>query len=73
MKPIIEFITSASISTGICTAIDTKPLLTAVITFAVTFITVVGGELIKYLYSYFKKKREDLNAETKNEEDKKEI
>ena len=72
MKPIIEFITSASISTGICTSVDTTPLLTAVITFGVTLVTVVGSELIKFLVSYIRKKKQDLGLEETKDEEKKE-
>lgn len=62
----IKFITGASISTGVCVSANTSPLLTALITFGVTLITVVGGELIKYLKTYLAKKREKL--EDKQEE-----
>ena len=72
MKPVIEFITSASISTGICTSVDTTPLLTAVITFGVTLVTVVGSELIKFLVSYIRKKKQDLGLEETKDEQKKE-
>ena len=72
MKPIIEFITSASISTGICTSVDTTPVLTAVITFGVTLVTVVGSELIKFLVSYIRKKKQDLGLEETKDEQKKE-
>lgn len=72
MKPVIEFITSAGISTGICASVDTTPLLTAVITFGVTLVTVVGSELIKFLVSYIRKKKEELGLNETREEDKKE-
>ena len=47
-------------SLAICESVNIEPLLTALITFGVSLITLAGGELIKYLVSYFKKKREDL-------------
>lgn len=72
MKPVIEFITSASISTGICASVDTTPLLTAVITFGVTLVTVVGSEIIKFLVSFIRKKKQELGLEDTKEEQKKE-
>lgn len=72
MKPVIEFITSASISTGICASVDTTPLVTAIITFGVTLVTVVGSELIKFLVSYIRKKKQDLGLEETKDEQKKE-
>ena len=69
---IIKFITGASISTGVCVSADTSPLLTALITFGVTLITVVGSELIKFLVSYIRKKKQDLGLEETKDEQKKE-
>ena len=66
---LIKFITGASISTGVCVSADTSPLLTALITFGVTLITVVGTELIKYLKTYLTNKRQKLEEDIK--EDKK--
>ena len=68
---LIKFITGAGISTGVCVSADTSPLLTALITFGVTLITVVGSELIKYLATYLRNKREKLEnkEETKDGED----
>lgn len=54
-------------SLAICTSVDASPLLTALITFGVSIVTMVGGELIKYLVALLKKKREDLEKK----EDKK--
>ena len=64
---LIKFITGASISTGVCVSADTSPLLTALITFGVTLITVVGSELIKYLTTYLRNKRQKLEEDTKDE------
>lgn len=66
---------SALVSTAIATGINAEPLITALITFAVSLITLVGTELVKYLVSFLKKKRQDiednLKEEYKKEEDKK--
>ena len=64
---LIKFITGASISTGVCVSADTSPLLTALITFGVTLITVVGSEFIKYLTTYLRNKRQKLEEDTKDE------
>lgn len=66
-EALIKFITSAGISTGVCVSADTSPVLTALITFGVTLITVVGTELIKYLKTYLQKKREQLEVTEKDE------
>ena len=66
---LIKFITGASISTGVCVSADTSPLLTALITFGVTLITVVGTELIKYLRTYLTKKREQLEDPKEDKKD----
>ena len=66
---------SALVSTAIATGINAEPLITALITFAVSLITLVGTELVKYLVSFLKKKRQDiedkLKEEYKKEENKK--
>ena len=66
-ETLIKFITGASISTGMCVSADTSPLLTALITFGVTLITVVGSELIKYLTTYLRNKRQKLEEDIKDE------
>lgn len=64
-----EIALSTGTSAIITTALDVNPLLTALITFGVSVVTMVGGELIKYLVAFFKKKTKELNEE---DEDKKE-
>lgn len=58
-------------SLAICTSVDASPLLTALITFGVSVVTMVGGELIKFLVAFLKKKREDLEKKEDKEKDKK--
>lgn len=63
----------STITSGVVSiAVDASPLLTALITFGVSVVTLVGGEIIKYLVAYFKKKTQELNVEENAEEDKKE-
>ena len=65
-----EFATGSLSGLAVATSVDATPLLTVLITFATTLITMVGGELIKFLVAYFKKKTKEL--EGKKEEENKE-
>lgn len=64
-----ELATSISASTIICTSVNTEPLLTALITFGVSIITLVGGELVKFLIAYFQKKTKELKDDNSKKED----
>ena len=67
-----ELAVSTTTSAVVSTSIDASPLITALITFGVSVVTLVGGELIKFLVAYFKKKTEDLEKKgTKENENKK--
>lgn len=66
-----ELLISTGSSLAICTSVDASPLLTALITFGVSIVTMVGGELIKFLVAFLKKKREDLEKKDKDKETKK--
>lgn len=50
-------------------SLELNSLWTALVSFGVSIVTIVGGEVIKFLVAYFKKKTDDL--ENKKEEDKK--
>ena len=65
---LVEVGVSTVASAGVATAVGADTLLTALITFGISLITVVGGELIKYLVAYLKKKREDIEGKDKEEE-----
>lgn len=60
-----ELAVSVTSSTAIATSVDASPLLTALITFGVSIVTLVGGELIKFLVAYFKKKTDELEKPKK--------
>lgn len=61
----------STIASGVtATAVDATPLLTALITFGVSVVTLVGGEIVKYLVTYFKNKTKKLNDEIKEKDDK---
>lgn len=62
----------ASVEVGIATigssiitaqsAVTLEPLYTALITFGVSVVTIVGGEIIKWLVAYFKKKTQEIEG-----------
>ena len=68
-----EFAVSTGTSMAVATSVDATPLLTALISFGVSAVTIVGGELIKFLVAYLKKKTNDLKegeGEKENENKK---
>lgn len=67
-----ELVASTSASTIIATSVDASPLLTALITFGVSLVSIVGGELIKFLVAYLKKKTENLKEDEEKEDRKEE-
>lgn len=72
-ETIAEFVVSAGASTAVCTGVDASPLLTAIITFGISIVSIVGGELIKYLIAYFKNKTAKLDKDTKKTEEDKDV
>lgn len=61
---------TSTLATGIIsTSVSADPLLTALIGFGVSLVTMVGGELLKLLVAYLKKKTKEISKE---ENDKKE-
>lgn len=65
-----EIAVSSVTSGTIAYAVDASPLLTALITFGVSIVTLVGGEIVKYLVAYFKKKTKELTDEDGKDEEK---
>lgn len=65
-----EFAVSSSVSLAVAQSANLDTLKTALITFAVSLVTVAGGELVKLLASWLQKKREEI--EGKEEDEKKE-
>lgn len=66
-----ELATSTITTTAIATSVDASPLLTALIGLGVSIVTMVGGELVKFLVAFFKKKTKDLNGDAEAEKDDK--
>lgn len=65
-----ELATSTITTTAIATSVDASPLLTALIGLGVSIVTMVGGELVKFLVAFFKKKTKDLNGDAEDEAEK---
>lgn len=63
-----ELATSVCASTIIATNVNAEPLTTALITFGVSLVTLVGGELIKYLLALLKKKTKELEDDADGDE-----
>ena len=62
----IELATSVTASSVVCLNVDASPLLTALISFGISIVTIVGGEVIKWLVAYFQKKTKELKGEDDN-------
>ena len=67
-----EIAVATATTTAVATSVNAEPLLTALIGLGVSIVTMVGGELVKFLVAYFKKKTKDLNPEEDKQEEKKE-
>ena len=60
---------STATTSIVATSVDASPLLTALIGLGVSIVTMVGGELVKFLVAFFKKKTNDLQ-EPEDKQDK---
>lgn len=70
-----ELAVASTGSLAVATSVNADALLTALISFGISLVTIVGGELIKYLVAFFKKKTQQLEEkkpEGKQEEKPKE-
>lgn len=61
---------STATTTAVATSVNAEPLLTALIGLAISIVTLVGGELVKFLVVYFKKKTKDIEDPEGKQEDK---
>lgn len=66
--PMAEVVVSGATTTIVATSVNADGLLTALIGFGTALVTVVGGELIKFLVAWFKKKTDNINKEDKKDE-----
>lgn len=60
-----ELATSTVASSAISMSINAEPLLTALITLGVSIVTIVGGELVKYLVAWLQNKKKKIDLENK--------
>ena len=69
---VTEFCVAGETSLAVATSVNAEPLLTAVITLGTTIVTMVGGELVKFLIAYFKNKTKkyEEKGEDKHEDKK---
>ena len=67
-----EIAVSTITSSIVATAVNTDALVTALITFGVSLVTIVGGELIKFLVAYFQKKTKELQEDDDKSKEKEE-
>lgn len=55
-----ELAVATGVTTAVSMSVNADPLITALIGFGVSLVTMVGGELVKYLVAFFKAKREKI-------------
>ena len=64
---LFEFAVAMPTSFAVAESISADNLITALITFGISLITLVGGELIKFLVAFFKNKTKKFDDENKEE------
>ena len=60
-----EIAVATATTTAVATSVNAEPLLTALIGLGVSIVTMVGGELVKFLVAFLKKKTKELQPEEK--------
>ena len=65
---LVELGVAVPTSMAIATNVTVEPLITALITFGVSVVTLVGGEVIKWLVAFFKKKTQDIENDKHSKE-----
>ena len=69
--PVAEVAVASTASLAVATGVSAEPLLTALISLGISLVTVVGGELVKFLYNLIHKKNKELeDKDSKAVEDK---
>lgn len=64
----IELGVATSVTTITSVSAQLDPLWTALIGFGVSLVTMVGGEFVKWLVAYFKKKTKDIEGDKSDEQ-----
>lgn len=65
---LIEIAVAGTTTTAVATTVSADPLITALIGFGVSLVTMVGGELVKFLVTFLKSKTKKIEKEDKEEE-----
>lgn len=68
MNALIEVGVSTVATTMVATNVNADTLLTALIGLGVSIVTVVGGELVKFLVAYLKNKTKKLESNENKKE-----
>lgn len=63
MNTILEIGTAGAASATICASVSAEPLLTVLISFGISLITIVGGEVIKLCTAYLQKKTKEIKGD----------
>lgn len=63
-----EVAVSSVTASAISDAVSMDNLTTALITLAISVVTVVGGELVKFMVKWIRSKEEDLDEQDKEDE-----
>ena len=69
MNTFLELGVATGTSIIVAESLQLDNLWTALISFAVSLITIVGGELIKFLLAYFKKKTQELEKKEEKKDE----
>lgn len=64
--PVAEVAVASTASLAVATGVSAEPLLTALISLGISLVTVVGGELVKFLYNLIHKKNKELEDDKKD-------
>lgn len=67
----IELGIATATTTAVAYSINAEPLLTALIGFGISLVTVVGGEVVKFLVAFIKSKTKKYSDDEEKEENKK--
>lgn len=67
---VVQIGVSTATSAAVAMSANLEPLYTALITLAISIVTAVGTELVKYLVALIKSKREKLESHMDEKSDK---
>lgn len=65
-----EVLCASGVSAVASTVVNADTLITALITLGVSIVTVLGGELVRFLTTYIQNKRKKLEEDNNKEDNK---